>query len=941
MATASGSLSLACLLRRCVLACGITILLGIFACAIYIHGLTQIADLDFMMAREGTNTTTLVNSAHTTSQEIPLNESFVIPPPHDTTSGTTLSTSLTSLPLAVASPAANNLGNTFEQASEIEKKHTLDNGGQAKGGAASHLETSQMENMFSTSATSPLSIIECEWAKQFLHTASSLPKEGAMMLHDHVIRLSVWASQTAPELSNMREAYPAVSENVLLKHAMDVFCLRCKPFMPVSLDVPNLHYQFVHGMTQCIREHEKQILYNISEGKAIHGIPGLKMPCRESVVSGDLLLERNALKLDFRELGPHQSKEVECAAEIPIVPAMRLPMMFSALHDLRTHCEFTTPGLTQWQPWCRSLEYLFAKQKKKTENAKDASWVQDLMKAGVVDPAAAAGGVVWPRTFSLDQDDTPYLGMFRVRNAAYLLGDAVVTCTCDTWADCHTIDRGSSACRNTWYGSAWHDPSVDRKIVNRINMESAMGETQHQAKSNKHTKVDGRWTHELSDAAHVCCDTVIQSASNAHVCRKVELSLTCPLLTHADRKSKIIKRYDECLQEELGLSKSSHWLAKKSKSPEWQTTLSRTLCSCCRQERSRARTKRFMAKPQDKRVCSAITCPTSPPTFDTVLHISHPWAGVYFHTLYEIFPTVLAFREYLAQNENVMIRAGAQLHKYVGESTKRLLNGMKITESRISNTSFGFAKELLAARLMPASSFQLPPAQLYVAHRAVLCTSAVEDNTIGQLVIDGSTYQSVWDLALSDPKACRRFGFDKISGNCSVFRNLDPASAGNGVLKVLLAEHGPGTRGGREWEQGKPFVYEAIAKLPVLLPPHLRPKAIVVADVVIGRVSDEVQARTYSEAHIVLGAQGSQLAKCICMQPGSYFGVIHQHHHDDPFLWTMASPFGVQYWTLISAKHKGKPKSMYGPHPFGAAEGASLRVFMEKALVGAATLLVH
>jgi len=158
-------------------------------------------------------------------------------------------------------------------------------------------------------------------------------------------------------------------------------------------------------------------------------------------------------------------------------------------------------------------------------------------------------------------------------------------------------------------------------------------------------------------------------------------------------------------------------------------------------------------------------------------------------------------------------------------------------------------------------------------------------------------------------------------------------------MRVLLAEHGPGSPD-RDWSSVKHIIHEVIAQLPTLLPLEQLPSIVVVADIVIGKLPLDSQRRSFAEAHIVVGAMGSQLANCLCMQPGSHIGAIQLLGHSDPFLWNLAAAFGVQYWALISS-NPGAIFSRYSPFGFTAKDERSLKVFMEVALVQAATMLVH
>lgn len=221
------------------------------------------------------------------------------------------------------------------------------------------------------------------------------------------------------------------------------------PFMPSTVG-KDLRHHLVRGMVECVRDRERQVLSNLTAKRAIDGIQGPRVPCRESVVSGELLLKRHALKLDANELGPHQEL-VDCAAEVPLVPSIKVPPMFSALRDLRKACfTMVSTGRYQYLPWCRGIQHLFkgheiylhddafsqklsalalVKAGVEEDHAENKynDWVQKLVKAGVITSEAADGGVVRLSALSLDVEDSSYLGLFRVRNAA-VIQDEVVTC---------------------------------------------------------------------------------------------------------------------------------------------------------------------------------------------------------------------------------------------------------------------------------------------------------------------------------------------------------------------------------------------------------------------------------------------------------------------------------------------------------------------------------
>lgn len=156
----------------------------------------------------------------------------------------------------------------------------------------------------------------------------------------------------------------------------------------------------------------------------------------------------------------------------------------------------------------------------------------------------------------------------------------------------------------------------------------------------------------------------------------------------------------------------------------------------------------------------------------------------------------------------------------------------------------------------------------------------------------------------------------------------------------MLPEHGPGF-GTRTWDDAKPIVHEAIRNLSMLLPSKLRPKAVVVADVQIGLFPPEAQRRSFADAHIVVGGQGSQLSSSICMQPGSFLGSIHALNTGDEFLWNQVSAFGIQYWTLISSNPIPAGNKWASSLNLTADDEKDLKTFIETALVGATSMLVH
>ena len=78
-----------------------------------------------------------------------------------------------------------------------------------------------------------------------------------------------------------------------------------------------------------------------------------------------------------------------------------------------------------------------------------------------------------------------------------------------------------------------------------------------------------------------------------------------------------------------------------------------------------------------------------------------------------------------------------------------------------------------------------------------------------------------------------------------------------------------------------------------------------------------------------------------CMQPGSFIGVIHTVSMSDPYIWNLVAPFGIQYWHMISSKPNNIINVLVSNLGLSADDELSLKVFMEKALVGAAAMLVH
>eukprot|EP00930_Biecheleria_cincta_P103452 TRINITY_DN9541_c0_g1_i1.p1 TRINITY_DN9541_c0_g1~~TRINITY_DN9541_c0_g1_i1.p1 ORF type:complete len:822 (+),score=73.73 TRINITY_DN9541_c0_g1_i1:33-2468(+) len=760
----------------------------------------------------------------------------------------------------------------------------------------------------------------CEWADLFQIEGLSMPHNGSgSVVYEHVFRLSVWSSQTEPELVKMRTDFPATSEAALKRASIAALCKRCAPFMPITNnDKLNLHRRIVRGIASCIRKYETSILSNITQDLAIHGMPEPHSPCRNSVVSGQILVERNGLKLGDSVLGPHQN-EVECAAEIPLVPSLKVPMVFSAARDLKTHCSVPT-NMSKWHPWCRGLQHLLETQ---DQTVLTDGWVQKLVEAGVLHSQEAHASIVRPTALALDQDDATYFGLFRLRDAAFSDGDLVSRCTQGTFPECfYAKDKAS----NQFYSSAWHSlPDWNREL-----------------RAWYTTVIDD----PVPDATYVCCAESKKSAAEAESegCSKFVLASTCPLLTEQDRQAHFVRTFETCLRAKLSNS---------SETSAWSVAaLSRHISGCCRADYSRLQmTERRMPLRAlgNQKMCLETTCPPTPKVFTSVFHTWHMWDGHYFHATFEGIPSVLAWRNFLRVRNDTLIRSGS-VSVSVGQAGQKILDAIGLRSDRVlllprTKKQYlvresGFARELLLARSMPATSAMLPHPQLLVPFRAVFCTSALQDPDVGVLQRT-TTYRSVWELALTNPDGCAEFKSEKSPALCY----SSPASAflndsDEGVLKVLLAEHGPGLSA-RRWNEGKSFVHEAVRLLPTLLPRHLQPRAVLVADVQIGLFPVEAQRRSFAEAHVVIGVMGSQLANAVCMQPGSFLGVIQPCFSTDPFLWNLAASFGVQYWALVANAPPMCHQKYNSDMRFTAEDNASLNIFIETALVGASAMLVH
>eukprot|EP00747_Dinoflagellata_sp_TGD_P153332 gnl/TRDRNA2_/TRDRNA2_177384_c2_seq13.p1 gnl/TRDRNA2_/TRDRNA2_177384_c2~~gnl/TRDRNA2_/TRDRNA2_177384_c2_seq13.p1 ORF type:complete len:486 (+),score=11.08 gnl/TRDRNA2_/TRDRNA2_177384_c2_seq13:2-1459(+) len=485
--------------------------------------------------------------------------------------------------------------------------------------------------------------------------------------------------------------------------------------------------------------------------------------------------------------------------------------MLSAVRDLRKECMgWLTVGMTHWQPWCRGIQHLFKEREGYIAPHKEW-WAQTLVKAGVLDPEAVDGGVVRLSSLSLDQEDSSYLGLFRIRDAT-VLQDAVIKC--DPWPDCHSTGE-----ENSWYSSAWHS------VTNNIEFFG--------------NAVGGQFR-IADDATATCCrktmDTYSWWHTRAQGCHKFVLSSTCPLLTELDRKEKFVSMYESCLLKELRPNGSIN------ESFAWQSTLSKYVSICCRDERARARSRRILRTVTTQTLCKSTgNCEK----YKAILNLKkinrlfqswHPYDHHFFHKIFETMPVIVAFRQYLADNVDVTMRAGNT------ESGNEVLERFGLRrQNMISGDNF-FVKELLAARIMPTTPWELPPAQIMVPHRTLSCTWAVENSKKGGMQFGGQTYASIWELAARDPSACGKYKqevFSRWPGlierccHCYM-REFSDSPRNRGVLKVLLPEHGPSGLGLRLWNESKHIVHEWIEQLPMLLPPELLPRAVVVADVIIG-----------------------------------------------------------------------------------------------------------
>jgi len=448
-----------------------------------------------------------------------------------------------------------------------------------------------------------------------------------------------------------------------------------------------------------------------------------------------------------------------------------------------------------------------------------------------------------------------------------------------------------------------------------------------------------------SDATLVCCAEQHEWHKRPS-CDKKALSQTYDLLTDNELQEESVMSYNACLQRELQLS------SDLLNSSAWRATLSRYVDYCCKEPQAKARTERVMGASlaELKSPCTAVDCSDYADMWETVFHTWHPWDAARFHSAFETLPTILAFREVLAKNESIRIRI---------QDTGSLPTDLRQTvglppERFVQPKGLGLAKELLAARVMPATSVLLPPAQLLVPLRAVTCMAAVANRSAGQFVVPDhvGSYTSVFELALSNSSGCGNFDYKPegaegaeapaaVSGKCYK-QEFQQSHSGRGTLRVLLADHGAAPPGGwdRDWSSMKHIVHEVIQNLTQLVAERHLPSAVVVADVVVGNLPAESQYRSFSEAHIVVGGIGSQLANAICMQPGSHLGAIQLLHYTDLFLWNVVSPFGIQYWHLVGSKPENFI-SKWAKIGFDQSDELSLKTFMESALVNAATMLVH
>eukprot|EP00930_Biecheleria_cincta_P058465 TRINITY_DN44293_c0_g1_i1.p1 TRINITY_DN44293_c0_g1~~TRINITY_DN44293_c0_g1_i1.p1 ORF type:complete len:889 (+),score=120.66 TRINITY_DN44293_c0_g1_i1:91-2667(+) len=773
-------------------------------------------------------------------------------------------------------------------------------------------------------------VANCEWARGLRVKGVHVSAGSGSIVDEHLLRLGVWASLTEPRLAKMRQKFPAVSEDALRKASIAAACNRCASFMPKE-KTKNSHHDIVRGMAKCIRKHDESILSNVTHNAPISGIPEPNTPCRKSVVSGELLVERDGLKLADYELGPHRDG-VACAAEIPLLPTMRVPMMFSSKDHLMKHCTASLPstGISQWNPWCRVL----LEQQKPTllegdtKKSNSGALLRKLVEAGAFNSEAADGGVVRPSALSLDQDDAAYFGLFRIRNASYNDGDLVSTCTDGNFPECFYTGQPG---KNSFYPSAWR--SLPRTHFDPDDAGvSHTGQTWYKAEGDD----------AVADATDVCCSQAKKTNSDyASVgCSKFLLSSTCPLLADEDRRGQFARTFENCLHKELNVSSdAAHWTA---------ATLSRHLSKCCRPDTARTifAQRRNFGVSGDKKMCDETECPNEPKdatVLSSVLHTYHFWDQHYFHALFEGMPSVLAWRKFLGKHHDTMIRASSESPPAVGEAWQKSLDasGHGIRPERMLQSKLtSFASELLLARVMPATAAIYPHAQLFVPFRALLCTAAVNAPDVGMLDVDGGSYRSVWELAIKNPAACANFKSGQSSGNCYSTGDSKALDSGEGVLKVLLAEHGPGM-GARTWDDAKHIVHEAIGNLSKLLPSKLRPRAVVVADVLIGSFPPEAQRRSFADAHVVVGGLGSQLSSAICMQPGSFIGAIHTLRTGDAFLWNQVAPFGIQYWTLMSSNPIPSGTQWPASLNLTPEDERSLQTFIETALTGAASMLVH
>eukprot|EP00747_Dinoflagellata_sp_TGD_P153334 gnl/TRDRNA2_/TRDRNA2_177384_c2_seq15.p1 gnl/TRDRNA2_/TRDRNA2_177384_c2~~gnl/TRDRNA2_/TRDRNA2_177384_c2_seq15.p1 ORF type:complete len:453 (+),score=18.25 gnl/TRDRNA2_/TRDRNA2_177384_c2_seq15:64-1359(+) len=427
---------------------------------------------------------------------------------------------------------------------------------------------------------------------------------------------------------------------------------------------------------------------------------------------------------------------------------------------------------------------------------------------------ALNGGVVRLSSLSLDQEDSAYLGLFRIRNAT-VIQDLVLTC--DQWPDCHNKDSSSSNHSNNWYNSAWHGLIVKNKILKFIFED---------------IRVHGvdEVVRVVNDSTSICCKEIMEG--RPFVCNKFQYYSTCPLLTEEDRKENFVNMYETCLLRELRPS------VDMSTSFAWQSTLSKYLSICCRAPVARARSERWLGVDRNSSLCSILGTENCKyrPMVDRLFHSWHPFDFHWYHASFETLPVIVAFREYLADNADLSIRHGNTLLGH------KPLEWLKLRPQNMAIGTTFFVKELLAARIMPATPWELPPAQIMVPHRTLSCTWAVENSKKGGMQFGGQTYASIWELAARDPSACGKYKqevFSRWPGlierccHCYM-REFSDSPRNRGVLKVLLPEHGPSGLGLRLWNESKHIVHEWIEQLPMLLPPELLPRAVVVADVIIG-----------------------------------------------------------------------------------------------------------